>query len=570
VTWNPAITMNSRAVGTHQHWLQMQTIYDQACNLQPLPRYDWNYLSAHYILERPGVASDDGIRARLPAELIGVQLGNLELDFIDFILNYERTRVISLCGPRGAGKTSFVHYVEAALQQSKVPNCPIFLIVGNLAGIEESGDIDRANHDVALLVAAEIERAIEIHGLQSRAALQKVAIDLRAAKTPADTRECFRVLSQTMDPREFRRLVLVFDNVDHLISSTISLIFDLARAIYVVSNIACVVCIRPNCFSGASARGDARAFFHYQIDLPAPAVSAWISRLGFRLAAEAARYHETPIVIGGREMQSSDWESGFSTLSGFLSKQDVQNDILSLMQAISADDTRHLVMLFRRVICNRSFPFAQLLEGKTLADFHPLPAFFDGPNFMFVGDNVVPNLLRSADDAGSYDLLIMFRLLSLFSRGVPVLVAEIEARMALFDYSPDVTLRALRYLHGPLLIRGSDQDTFVPIPPTEINLTEAGEYYFQHLLRNSDYLLHAATDVTGAHERYLRSFERDPVRIQEGSSFVERLDSLLEYAERVSKLELGHITSVYSTQILSAGRPARVPRRGRLDTAAGI
>ena len=557
MAWHPAKEIGSDS-GQSPYWQQLQSIYDEAMTLEPLPRGEWDYLQAHYILERRGERWSDVSEAAkaLPGQLASLPLGLSEIDFLDLIVNYQRTRVLALIAPRGAGKTSFLHYVEAVIERSDFEAKPIFLIFGNLEMLDNLESFEAACHDLFTLMAGEVAHRAERLAESWRKALGRLSLDLRQCRSPSDGRECFRTFAGSLSPRELKRLVLVFDNLDQLHTRVITLVLDLARVIYLVSHIACIVCLRPNCWTGVARRGDARAFFNFEIALKPPSVKAWIAKVGERMAdrVTAKLASGIPLVIAGQHISPEQLKNAMDRFVALLVNRPPQDDVLGLLQAICADDVRHLRILFRRMIANRAFPLQQLLNGEDRIDYHPVPTMLNGYNLLYCNDNYVPNLLWRSDAHESPDPLIFHRILRLLHREEPEILGSVIFHMEILDYPRDSTLSALETLYGPLLIRGTDQDKFdSDSPPTAIYLTEAGEYYRTQLLRNADYLLAAVLDVPLSHKRMHRSFESDPERTAQKSLFLERVDSLFEYTEEVAsreKNQIAHLSSATTSPAL--------------------
>lgn len=458
MVWHPAKEINRRATGQAAHWQQIQSIYDGAISLEPLPRAEWDYLKAHYIHERRGERAVNVAEAAtvLPPGLAKFPLGASEIDFLDFVVNYSRNRVLTLIAPRGAGKTSFLHYVEAVIEKARLGRRkPVFFIFGNLEKLEDSTERLETNcRDLLTIMAGETERRAPKLGERWRKAFGELGSSLRQCRSVNDARECFRTLAHGLPKNDLRRLVLVFDNLDQLDTPVIALVLDLARAIYLVSRVACIVCLRPNCLLGVAQRGDARAFFNYEISLRSPDVSAWIRRLGQRLANQAAvKFAEdrTPLIVSGREITPEQLGNAVERFVALLSNRRPQDDALELLQALCADDIRHLRILVRRMIAHRSFPLLQLLDQEDSIDYHPLPALVGGYNVLYRHDTWVPNLLWWPDPEGSPDFLIFQRLLRVLDRGAPETLDTLISYMDLLDYSRDSTLSALEILCGPSL-----------------------------------------------------------------------------------------------------------------------
>jgi hypothetical protein len=95
-------------------WQIIETIFDNAFKTDSLPRGRWKELRNNYIINRKFDEYYDvpSLKAILPDEISSLRLGLKDIDLIRFLLAYSGDRTLVLFGPRGAGKTSMIHYVE--------------------------------------------------------------------------------------------------------------------------------------------------------------------------------------------------------------------------------------------------------------------------------------------------------------------------------------------------------------------------------------------------------------------------------------------------------------------------
>jgi hypothetical protein len=499
-----------------------------------------------------------------------VPLGVVEADVVSLIINYEHDRVLALQGPRGAGKSSLLNYIDAAFRNSSFSYPPVFVRLDGLQLVgdhAQSADTEVFDRDCPRLLAAAVNEVLPNVQDPLRTALRRCGERLGAGTAAADVREAFRDLSKELMDRERRRIVVVFDNLDHLPVDWIRAALGLARAVYTASRVAILICLRPNCLLGASQRGDARAFFRYTVNVPAPSPLAWITLLADRVEAAAMgsqKEYGAPLQILGKEVGPAALRASllrFGDLLAFRSAKSAQGDAAAIIQAMAADDTRQLRILVRRILGHARLPVRYLLGLEEKAEYFPLEGLLEGPRSCFKGDRFVPNLLYFRHAMNEPDLILSHRILTLLSQDEALDARELLASLELMDYPQSAAIACLHMLHGPKLVRGTDTDSFDPAsPPRALQLTSAGNYYRAHLFRSADYLGNAVLDVPLEHRELRRELDRDQAAVRSaafgnGIPFSIKLDSILEYAEEVANREWNQINA------LTRARPSQRLRR---------
>ena len=103
--------------------------------------FDYQELFRIYVSRRLSAFntySAELLRSRLPADLqelmdldhpAGGQLGTLEADIIDFLINFKESRVLWLVGPVGVGKSTLLRYVLRCLPQTNASLHNVFPIL---------------------------------------------------------------------------------------------------------------------------------------------------------------------------------------------------------------------------------------------------------------------------------------------------------------------------------------------------------------------------------------------------------------------------------------------------------
>lgn len=579
MSWIPSADDLIARVHSTPLWGAIEDIFDRAVPLEPLSHMSWKDLQKHYVLERSTADAQDldAMKSKLPRALASLPLGAIEVEVISFLVNYDRDRVLALDGPRGSGKSSLLHYVQRAISSTNYESPPVLITFDGLQLIKDHGErlavsleqevYKSFDTDCASIMDAALSSKADLRDEAMRQGIERACNRLGREHNLIGVREAFRDLSAVLTERQRRRIVVVFDNLDQLPTICIRGALGLARAIYSAARIGSLICLRPNCLRGAAQRGDARHFLRYRASVSGPSAAAWVKRLGGRMAEAASSLSAegaSKLTVFDRPITPADIGIAMDRFGDLLvsaSARSVQSDIVAVLQAVAADDTRHLRVLVRRILSNRRLPVHYLLGRSGSHDFQPLEALFEGSLTCFRHNNFVPNLMFFRHDGGQADYLLCHRILTLLSLSETVEVAELINCLALLDYPSDVVRACLHLLHGPLLIRATDTDMFDPSnPPTALYLTNAGKYYRNHLLKTADYLATAVLDVPLEHRGIRDMLDRDKEALQSalsttGAPFWLRIESLIEYAEEIANREGRQI------RLLTRARPSERLRR---------
>jgi hypothetical protein len=299
--------------------------------------------------------------------------------------------------------------------------------------------------------------------------------------------------------------------------------------------------------------------------------------LGKRVAAQAKREIETdrslPIVLG-KTLAPCDVGAAFDRFAQIITtRRDErmpprQDDVLAMLEAMAADDTRHLQILVRRMLRDGRLPSGYLVGLTDDAAFHPVGALIEDGQTIFRHGRFVPNLLVFEAELGNPDFLVVHRTLCLLDRRENTPLTELLRWMELLGYPRSIVLKVLQRLAGPLLVRAADTDTFdINNRPAGLSLTDAGYYYRDHFLGNADYLVSTVLDVPLEHEALRNLVDTTPAA-KLGRLFTERVNSLLEYSRLVVEREARQVFGTLQGAPASAElrRVADVLRRGGLLT----
>jgi hypothetical protein len=568
--WRPSTDRSIAGSNSSLFWRSMETIWDVVSDLSPLARDNWTALSENYISVRRNERDFDSetVVRRLPKAFWKYRLGSAEIDAIDVIVNMKGTRASLLEGPRGAGKTSMLHYVEAIVGQCCTVEPVSFLIIDGLQLADYGSTYEepaRAEDYASVIRAALLREAGKLRGADSKA-FEVVANKLSLDLTQIGVREAFRDLGTTFMENNRRHIVVSFDNLDHLDAGYIKIALNLARLITSVTKFSCLLCLRPNLADELMGGRDARAFFSFRIAVSAVDIGAWMDSLGDRAATEAQRMldrgMESPEVLNSI-LSPDSIKSAFKrfnqiiTVDKYNRSRSPQDDAIAILNAIASDDNRQFQILVRRILRDWRLPTAFLIGQTDDWDFHPIGALLEGGRTIFKHDKFVPNLLTFERELGNPDFLVAQRILLFLDRKENTPLSQLYAWMGILGYGKDVVLDVLIELAGPLVIRGSDSDRLSKDqPPKGVTLTEAGYYYRDYFLSNADYLTSVVLDVALEHDALRKLLDDDPDRVRGGKFFGARALSLAEYTRLALERESAQVF-----RILTSAAPSSELRR---------
>lgn len=543
-------------------WSFAEEFFDRAIPLAPLDRFDWTELSKTYVLSRKdrNLYKIDEMKQRLPRALRGIPLGQTEIDILGSLLYPQTSICLQLEGTRGAGKTSLLHYIEAACLSVHIPI--VFFILDFSAPnivIDKQLLVD--------LLHRETTRPDRPGGPNFPEKLSQVGENLKTLVFKGGRVRLTNDFCNAFRPLEGYEIVFVFDNLDHLARTCLRQAVLLARETHLCTDFSTIMCVRPNSIEGLRREGNARNFFQSWVEVRPPHVECWLDKVAERFHDEVLRSSPTAgqdLRLDGRPVDPSDLKNFLSKFFGILKtkrllgddvfrrRQVIDDDVLMLMQVLAADDTRHLRQLVRRLLAHPTLPTellfrtAQCESADIWKKYHPLPAMIEGPRSPFQHDNFVPNLLYFSRGNDSIDFLLPQRILTFLSDTELVDTVTLLLWLDTLGHEEYLIQNCLQMLHVDLLIRGSDttfidKDTF----PEELFLTDAGKLYKNSMLRNPDYLATVIFDVPLEHKkaREILSGASGDGRIELG--FTERVLSLLEYVEEVFRQEQAQIRALH-------------------------
>ena len=427
--WRPSQEQSNSYERTTSFWQAFEYIYDNAHPTESLRRGDAEQFRYNYITERYGAEHQDikTLCSFLPARFRRERLGPTEIDIIKFFYRAEADRLLFLEGPRGAGKTSLIHYVELLLNRNRDPDTPFLVILNaNVYPHEENVDERRLEQVVIQDIARELHKICEQpwHSSELATKMQELADGLETTPTKDALIDAFLGLNDAIygfDPRKF---FLVFDNLDPLSKGHISSIFRIAWTLYTSTSIGTILSLRSANLRGMMDSGAVRFFVNTRIPVMPPSIRAWRIHFPERMtqAFRRIRANERP-GIRGKPPTIKRFSLAMLRLMKLTEGRFPEDDPTDLMQAVSASDIRKLILLFRRLLQNEKIPTDWLFSDQSSSDdsnppdFHPLTALLQGAHPLFVSESLIVNLLSVEVGQTVHNSLIQHRVLSLLAQG---------------------------------------------------------------------------------------------------------------------------------------------------------
>ena len=529
--WRPSVDPTIQRLASTSFWTSIQTLFNNAVPFAPQPRRAHESLKAFYVRRRRGDhVSRVDLGGRLPPGFSDLALGETDVDLLDFLLNMQHDRILRLEGPRGSGKTSLIHFAEFALSAVLPPmSCPQLLIINGNSLAAETATLESVGGLLAEELARRADSSDDSFGLAFAAAKERISDD----RSPEACIEALGTLVQHLPNRNAKLITVVFDNLDQHSDALLDQISSLARAMFIRTGVGAVMSMRPGSWGAAMKRPRFRAVFGYRLEVHAPSVDEWLESLGARVAREAEARRSDRGTEGS--LEPHQFRVFFRRLSAALiGNKRGSGDVFSILDSVAADDTRHLILLIRRLLSNRDLPASELLsEANNLESvpFRPLRCMIEGERLVFKANNVVPNLLCFHNNEGAQELLLLHRILRLLDTVADAAeTSQLLGWLNELGYNEELAASALPVLTRSLLIRSPDGERFAPGAPLplELAITDAGRFYLNHMLHTPDYLTAVVLDVP---------LEHAAVPELGADSFAARVESLLEYSDRVRRYE---------------------------------
>mgnify|MGYP006284395759 CR=1 FL=1 len=497
----------------------------------------------------------EALKARMPTDITqlaadgsGVQLHSTELDFIDFLLNQTSNRVLQVVGFIGVGKSTFLRYIfndVRAISPSLHVFYPIFI---NCLGLGKA-TVDDLIYNLLFGLEHFAEREFSKDARNDL--IRSLRDDLFTKNDnmqATSTTKFVNVARQIQDTFPDKRIVFVFDNVDHMNPSSVELVASLTRSLQVHTRSQVVVAMRPPTYLTHSEKcAHKGAFCYFSLEVRPPDIAAVIRR---RLYNALKRYN----------ISMSDRKTGFH-----IQIDDARKSIDSVLDKVLNNESQDFLL---RGICNynvrkaltsfayflryRNLSYQLLFNVKTQRPYpspeHSFNEFssvstkktwkehlLDGliiRHCLHYSPNThsPPSTTLLFDDhasSGSYILIYLLLVIAAWHQKMTerTRICRLVYRLGFSTSHTNVAIQHL--LFRKLLWSPESEDN---VSKTEnIRITESGQFYIDHLLSDSQYLFNAIFDVPLPHQLW-HDTKRTSLKVRVSSMF-ELLDHVLSEEE---------------------------------------
>lgn len=476
-----------------------------------------NFSSELYVSQRTLELAPEQIEAlcsRLPSDVreyfSNKVIGSYELDFLDFVLNYKNNKVLSILGTSGVGKTTFLKHICFHLQD-QLPSLQFcrFIYV-DLLGL----DNERPTHrDYAqLLMDAATGALTEIVPVDMLRTLDQLLRRSGTGSNDIGITDIHRLV-RNIRVLANRELVIIFDNIDQLKPETVVAVSALARAIFVATDQAVVVSLRPPSESIRAELSKGKAtFFPYLISLPPPDLYniVW-RRMGAILTKNRIKMMRDQVVIDmhGFAIKISNVSERIEILLGNVLLDTLQNLVL---QKLCNNNVRAALRTFESYIKHKELSFNLIFDFKAKEYFpyknqrrviprlnHFLYGAMVGDRQLYSeeakGSNIVNLFEFRTPERAEVDHILLYLLLCVFySYGNHIKISKVLNWMSQFGYIPQVANRAISHLIWKGLLTSPEGDG--PDGGAEnAKISTTGQYYVETLCMHETYLLNIVFDT---------------------------------------------------------------------------
>lgn len=471
----------------------------------------------------------------------------LELDLVDFLLNYRSNRVLSVVGNVGVGKTTFLRYVLRTLRakcDSLRPYVPVFL---NCIAL---GSTRPLHDDLLYELIQAVRTAVSVHEADD-VIDDRVVRSLLAEVNPLA--EVRRTASQFVEfllrlkgaCRAGCEPVIVFDNVDQLAPETVSDIVALARAVHLRTGLCVITAMRPATHSTqVQLQQGNGAFYCFLLEVTPPDLRAVVRRR-LRRALRNVGAVRRLASAKGHQLSAADPEKGLNSLTEKILHPKLQEVFL---RDLCNNDVRRALKSFTYFLKYRDLHYHLLFsmphetgESEQLRGSwfdHFLDGLMIGDRDHYADDREAPisNILAFVHK-GRVDYLVLYTCLALLGWADRFVEKLTLLRwLEVFGYDRDIATEALRHLLGRRLVYSPEVEQPKEFARAQsFRLSASGTYYVDHLVQNPQYLFNAVYDVELPHDAY-KDFASD--------SFAARMSSVWELLEAVLAAETSQLERV--------------------------
>lgn len=471
-------------------------------------------------------------------------IGYLEADFLDFIINYEENQVLVIRGSIGIGKSTFVRFLlNTVIPHYKGSSSHVPLLVDMF----ETGSHNPTFQNTLTVIRREIERRTHLLRYKDDVPIPTDGADGNLEKE--DPSAIVEYLSQFAKRVEGVRPFVVFDNLDHLDLEVVFSLCGLARGIFRATGMPVVLALRDTTHAEVVAHlKDRNTFYQFRIELPPPDLRQVVHR---RLVK--AFKNQRRITARNGATIAFNSSRAIKSISETILKEDLQADFL---RGVCANNVRTALRGFVYFLRYHNLDYS-LIFGLPISNDRPqsheidnarhphytsmqqhfFVGLLEGPRLTYKDESGSPitNVFVTHADGAAANFTITFRLLS-YLGFVNKLTSQAEVRAALYYHHPHI--ESLDSALGKLLERQliySPETDFILSRAKNIRLSHAGRYYLEHLIKNRDYLYRIIYDIPLPHAAWRRGAH---------DSFRMRMNSVLEYLEAVTSAEENELNSL--------------------------
>lgn len=491
--------------------------------------------------------SREAIFRKLPDDVRTVQdrsslrVDILEADLIEFLLNYSDNRVLSVVGPVGIGKSTFLRYVLYAIRDECESMAHLVPIIVDCLGLPTDKPSNRELLRKALRAVAQ--GFARIDSSPPTALMDHWQERMQGEVVPSTFLDFFSDVKQSLLPD--REPVVVFDNVDQLDPRAVSKIIDISRGIFLETNCATILSMRPNTYRTHLELSHERgAFLRYLIEVTPPDLCEIV-----RLRLEVAFRNSSKRGTAGRQSKQFIIDNVPDVINS-LSKRILTPDIQAmLLEGIANNNVRFALKAFERFLRHRDlniervlptlFPLATNSESwdETHWKEHILNGMMHGsdPYYHDDKDAVIANIFvfEPINDAPKY--LILHRILATLDwAGEIVDFHAFSMWMTEFGYDPTVCRLAVTHLLRKGLVYSPETEVDAE-HAQHLSMSPSGYFYLHFLLQYPQYLYNAIYDVPLSHENWRGS-----------DNFSTRLHSIYELLLLLIEEEKNQIERIFT------------------------
>jgi hypothetical protein len=213
-----------------------------------------------------------------------VRLDYYELDFIDFILNMTKNRVLRLVGSVGVDKTTFLSYMFQCIRPQTKSLLRFLPISINFTRYPQY-DLDKPGlaEMIWVSILSSLQQEIDEFRSERQAALNQLHSRIsqhgRAAARAEGLYALVHFIRTTFATTDEIEPIFIFDNLDQLDGNSVALVSHFSRALFLETRCCIILAMRPPAFA-THAEVDAQkgAFDTFRIVLPPPDLRSIFSR----------------------------------------------------------------------------------------------------------------------------------------------------------------------------------------------------------------------------------------------------------------------------------------------------